>query len=467
MAHCQTRSENKFVINMSSDDTSVAVLEVHEDPQSPIANLNTKAQLHYHEKVTARNKQHGGIHPLVAAESHQKNLARLVDQAVGRLPCRHEGGKKPDFITVTRGPGMRSCLQTGLDTAKGLAAAWQIPFIGVHHMQAHALTPRLMSSLEMRWEDALPLQPSFPFLSLLASGGHTLLLSSESLCEHSVLAFTTDIAIGDAIDKMAREILPQSLISEQGNSIVYGRLLEEFAFPQSVNLDKDRNGINYNYHPPGTRARKMESQLQAYDWELPVPLNNSGCGQNENRHRQFSFSGLDSSVRRICQRKREAEESNADAFPDEERRHLAREAQRIAFEHLASRVVIALKQQSASYSVTPNHMRDLRSTLSEPNLTPSTLVLSGGVASNAFLRHLLPRYLSARGFPAVNLVCPPLEFCTDNAAMIAWAGVEMWRAGWVSAWDITSKKRWGMDSRDEDGGILGAEGWVRRENFGT
>ncbi len=106
----------------------------------------------------------------MAVESHQTNLSNLVAKALDTLPniihddtqtrttnawlkVRSQNGKisdkhKPDFVSVTRGPGMRASLNAGLDTAKGLAVAWQTPLLGINHMQAHALTPRLVSALQ-------------------------------------------------------------------------------------------------------------------------------------------------------------------------------------------------------------------------------------------------------------------------------------------------------------------------------
>jgi N6-L-threonylcarbamoyladenine synthase len=114
----RTRHLVTLAIETSCDDTSVAVLET-KTLDKP---ATTVAKLHFHEKVTSNNAAFNGIHPLAALESHQENLANLVQQAIEKLP-----GKKghPDFVSVTRGPGMRSNLFTGLDTAKGLAVAWK------------------------------------------------------------------------------------------------------------------------------------------------------------------------------------------------------------------------------------------------------------------------------------------------------------------------------------------------------
>ena len=242
---------------------------------------------------------------------------------------------------------MRSSLTTGLDTAKGLAVAWQIPLVGVNHMQAHALTPRLVSALAGSSTNAAP---AFPFLSLLVSGGHTLLVHSRALTDHAILATTTDIAIGDCIDKIARVVIPPDVLRE-GGGIMYGRHLERFAFPNGP--------ADYSYIAPTTRAGEIARTISRWGWTLGPPLAETRSG-SKSKAMEFTFSGLGSAVKRICEGKIEMEE--------DERRELAKESMRLAFEHLASRVGWALRH------------------LAQNGAAVGRLVVSGGVASNAFLR---------------------------------------------------------------------------------
>lgn len=132
-----------LAIETSCDDTGVAIVEKNTENGRPVA------KLHFHKKVTANNAEYHGVHPLVSLQSHQENLADLVSEAISHLPRKtsnesnglndgdsqgdHQENRPhvksrrlPDFISVTRGPGMRSNLFTGLDTAKGLAVAWQV-----------------------------------------------------------------------------------------------------------------------------------------------------------------------------------------------------------------------------------------------------------------------------------------------------------------------------------------------------
>lgn len=404
-----------LAIETSCDDTSVAILQKSNDAAP-------RTQLHFHEKVTANNSAHGGIHPIVSLESHQENLAVLISKALHVLPGT--GSSKPDFISVTRGPGMRSSLTTGLDTAKGLAVAWQIPLVGVNHMQAHALTPRLVSALSRSSPNPAP---AFPFLSLLVSGGHTLLVHSRELADHAILATTTDIAIGDCIDKIARLVLRPDVLKE-GGDIMYGSHLERFAFPNG--------SADYEYTAPTTRAQEIARKATRWGWSLVPPLAETRSG-SRNKAMEFTFSGLGSAVKRICEGKEEMD--------DEERRELARESMRLAFEHLASRVGWALRN------------------LKQQGSGVRTLVVSGGVASNAFLRTVLGSFLTARGFQDVKLTFPPVELCTDNAAMIAWTGMEMYENGWVSDLTCRALRKWSIDPNAEDAGILGASCWRNRD----
>ena len=406
-----------LAIETSCDDTSVAILSSEQDG----------LKVHFHEKITANNDAYNGIHPLVALHSHRANLAPLVEQALSQpLP-------KIDFITATRGPGMRSNLAVGLDTAKGLALGMKVPFLGVHHMQAHALTPRLVNAMKPFFPSK-DVEPAFPFMTMLVSGGHTMLMNSVGLTEHYILAETGDIALGDCLDKAARAILPQDLLKAP-----YGRALEDFAFPQGL--------TDYDYTAPARRQEELEHRQTRWLWGLKPVFAESKSGVKTSRRMAYSFAGLLSAVERLLLRKtapdgRLTEEPRQpETVTFEERRDLAKETQRVAFEHLASRALLHL-------SSTPHDDKVI-----------DTIVVSGGVASNRYLRHVMRSMLDARGFSHVKLEFPPVALCTDNALMIAWAGLEMWRAGYRSDLDVQPIRKWSMSPMSEDGGILGVGGW--------
>ncbi|KAF2476227.1 uncharacterized protein BDR25DRAFT_321757 [Lindgomyces ingoldianus] len=509
------RSILTLAIETSCDDTSVAVLE----KKTSLNGHRTSAVLHFHKKVTSDNTTYHGVHPLVSLQSHQQNLAGLVDEAIHHLPpveCKDEllckgrlvtcpgcgnsgrivtfpdGGnsgriwtrRRPDFISVTRGPGMRSNLFTGLDTAKGLAAAWQIDLVGVHHMQAHALTPRLVAALQnaYRPEDlavheksgggspaiAIPIQPEFPFLSVLASGGHTLLIHSASLADHRVLAGTSDIAVGECLDKVARAVLPPQIL-QNATTTMYGALLEDFAFSQKLAGHHDsatpepeiasqkleiedkyrlemmtageyhaiyRTRRDYGYAVPKNQEEAQKQSTTKYGWGFNQPLSKAAGGL-KSKSLEFSFSGLMTAVERVVRfrvdpltgKLGKVERSSEDTTM-EERKAMAREVMRAAFEHLASRVVLGLQQASLE-NPGPDRIE--------------TVVVSGGVAANQFLRLILASMLTAHGYAGVRLAFPPPSLCTDNAAMIAWTGIEMYAAGHSSPYTIRSIRKWPLD----------------------
>lgn len=434
-----------LAIETSCDDTSVALLEIQDDYRHGSSATNLRTHVAYHERITANSAAYNGIHPLVALHSHQTSLAGLVADALAK-----NAGAKPTFVSVTRGPGMRSNLTVGLELAKGLALAWGVPLIGVHHMQAHSLTPRLCSTLESLpdlyqgpW-GSKTLQPPFPYLSVLASGGHTMLVNSAGLTDHQILASTSDIAIGDCLDKAARALLPSHLIKPP-----YGKALEEFAFPNGAS--------DYNYTAPVNRGEELTRRATKWGWSLGVPMSESKGGDKSSKKMAYSFAGLLTSIQRFMRQKitedgtLTAELRDPESIPIEERRDMAREVLRVSFEHLVSRILLRLGDTVGRKvkSVSPD----------APKI--DTVVVSGGVASNRYLRHLLRAMLDARGYAHIKAIFPPPSLCTDNALMVAWAGMEMYTAGYQSTIDISPIRKWSMDPRAEDGGILGAEGWTQ------
>nr|CDP23582.1 Putative glycoprotease [Podospora anserina S mat+] len=475
-----------IAIETSCDDTCVAILE----------KAGPAARLQFNKRIPSNHVEFKGIHPTIASKSHEIQLAKLVNEAVQSLPkhTNHspevktisirdpQTGKStprrlPDFVSVTRGPGFPRCLDVGLGVAKGLSVAWQVPFLGVHHMQGHALTPRLDHALQQPFppSSSTPsskLSPKFPFLTLLASGGHTQLLLSTTLTTHTILATVTNISLGDMLDKAAREILPPSLLSSLPN-IAYAAALEQFAFPSP----------SYKYTPPPNRhSETLPSPLPSPPfepgWSLTPPLPLS-------KEMTFNFSGFGGQVQELAQfyphtklDRVRAEESNQILSPPslttEQRRILARETMRLAFEHLASRVVFALRElQPVSeadkrHGTGRNDLKRLKGLL-RGGQKIETLVLSGGVASNKFLRHVLRSVLDQRGWPDIKLAAPPVSLCTDNAAMIAWAGMEMFETEGVETdLGVRSIQRWSLDgSLGEEGtrGVMGVDGWLKRQKM--
>ena len=422
-----------LAIETSCDDTCASIVSTSRRDNG------VQAHLRFNQKITAKNTGKGGILPTESLESHQSSLPGLLDTALPFLPdadgitgprtiCLRNGDfkQKPDFVSVTRGPGMSANLGFGLATAKGLATAWQIPMVGVHHMQAHALTPRLVNAMNEGDHSTKGYNPEFPFLTLLVSGGHTMLLYSKGLVEHEILATTTDTAIGDELDKCGRLILPRE-VQEGTPDTAFGKYLSAYAFKSTEQFDF--------WKVPASRAQEIDKPVNEFGWKITAPM-------AQNRDLAFSFSGIASQVKRMVTAR-----SQEGGMDDRERLLLARSALGTAFEHLGSRTIIALEKLQAS------------------GVEINDLVVSGGVAANDFLRYYLRELLDVRSFGRTQLVFPPVELCPDNAAMIAWAGLEMFEAGYTTDLACAPVRKWSMDSQMPGGGILGIGGWIGGDNL--
>ncbi|KAK0522802.1 Mitochondrial tRNAs modification protein [Tilletia horrida] len=176
-------------IETSCDDSCAAVVAGPASPPSssgivPSSSYEVLSQAIAHQDHSST----GGIHPYNATLSHAANLPGTIARALSDAGIGPDG-REIDAIAVTQGPGMASSLGVGLTAAKTLAAAWNKDIIYVHHMAAHALTPLLTESEP----------PQFPFLTLLVSGGHTMLVLAHSPTQYRLLASTSDDSIGSGV----------------------------------------------------------------------------------------------------------------------------------------------------------------------------------------------------------------------------------------------------------------------------
>lgn len=341
------RSYRVLAIESSCDDSAVCLIE--RTPSGPV--------LVDHRKRTMDSAQDGGIIPIDALAHHLQQIAPLVNEML-------EIHNRPqiDLVCATQGPGMFSSLAAGLQVAKGLAVAYNVPLVPVHHMLGHLLTPRFFTNGQ---------SPNYPFLSLLASGGHTCLVLSESISKHSVLVDTIDIAVGNAIDKCARSL---GLV---GNML--GKELDTFCQTGSV------------------------ADLPA-DLNFPLPLEK----RTQATSLAFSFAHYASLMPRIA---KQYGLSPLEAQPEEVRRAIGLRLQTDVFRHISRKTSRALAKLVQDGVLQAGSSIDL--------------VCAGGVAANSHLR----RALADLAAPVtINLHFPKLEWCTDNALMIGWAGIEMHEA---------------------------------------
>jgi len=168
---------NILGIETSCDETGVAL---YNTERGLVAHaLHSQVDLH---------AVYGGVVPEIASRDHIRMLLPLIQQVMGEADI-----EKPDAIAYTAGPGLVGALMVGGGMANGLGLAWACPVIPVHHMEGHLLAPML--------EDE---PPEFPFLALLVSGGHSMLIAVRALGDYRLLGTTVDDAVGEAFDKTAK-----------------------------------------------------------------------------------------------------------------------------------------------------------------------------------------------------------------------------------------------------------------------
>ncbi len=305
----------------------------------------------------AEHRPFGGIVPEIAARAHLEHVDRLVAEAMRRAGL---GFAELDAVAVTGGPGLIGGVMVGVATAKAIALAAGKPFLAVNHLEGHALTARLAHRLD------------FPYLLLLASGGHCQLLAVLGVGDYRRLGSTIDDAAGEAFDKVAKML-----------------------------------GLGY---PGGPLVEKAAAAGDAGRFALPRPMKGRpGC--------DFSFSGLKNAVRLLVA-------SLPQPLSDRDAADVAAGFQAAVAESVADRTRRAAADFRARWPA------------------GTALVVAGGVAANRALGAALATVAGEAGLP---FLAPPLTLCTDNAAMIAWAGVERFRLGLVDGLDFAPRPRWPLD----------------------
>lgn len=314
-----------LAIESSCDESAAAVLD--RDRGLLAHELFSQIELH---------RLYGGVVPELASRDHIRRLLPLVRSVLessGTTP-RDLGG-----VAYTAGPGLIGALLTGAALARSLAYAWQVPAIGVHHLEGHLLAPLL---------EADP--PPFPHVALLVSGGHTMLIEARAIGRYELLGETRDDAAGEAFDKTAKLL-----------------------------------GLPY---PGGPHLARLAASGRKGAFEFPRPmLDRPGL--------EFSFSGLKTAVLHAVRA--------APDLSDAVKADVACAVQEAIVETLIAKAVRALEQTGLD-----------------------VLVVSGGVSANQALRERLTEVVRRRGG---RVYYPRIEFCTDNAAMIAVAGLARLGAG--------------------------------------
>lgn len=342
-------------IESSCDDTAAAVVRDRPDNSPKILSSVVASQTDLHVRF-------GGIVPEIAARAHAEKIDRVIESALSeaRASLHHD----VDAIAVTAGPGLIGGVISGVMYAKGLSASTGLPLVSVNHLAGHALTPRLTDRLD------------FPYLTLLASGGHCQFLVAHSPDTFERLGGTIDDAPGEAFDKVARLLgLP----------------------------------------PPGGPSIEKEACAGNPDrFVLPRPLfDRSGC--------DLSFSGLKTAAMKV----RNDLVSAKGGLRKDDRADLCAAFQTALTESLTHKSRLALSAYLALKPPKP------------------AFAFTGGVAANQTIRAALGNVSQKAGS---RFLAPPPALCTDNAAMIAWAGIERFRLGMTDDMTLPALPRWPLDA---------------------
>ncbi|TRM69762.1 glycoprotease family-domain-containing protein [Schizophyllum amplum] len=298
----QRRALKILALESSADDTCAAILS---DDQV-LSNVVIKQH--------SINAQYGGIYPYAAIEAHQSNMPIAIRTAISEAGI---GLAEIDGVAFTRGPGIGGCLGVCTNAGKAIAAALDKPIVGVHHMQAHALTALFTSPTDA------PIR--FPFLTLLISGGHTMIVLATSHTSFRILANSNDSSIGRVFDKVARNL--ELGVGDAG----LGAALEAFCLAG----------------PPPTHVSAITPKFSRC---MPGRLG-------------FSYGGLHSQVDKYL-----ADQGGVQNLDIDHRRAVARAFQEAAAAQLTEKLGLALDWCSHRGVV----VRDI--------------VASGGVASNSYIR---------------------------------------------------------------------------------
>lgn len=328
-------------IETSCDETGIALY----DSQRGLLAHALYSQINLH-------LDYGGVVPELASRDHVRKTLPLIKQVL-----QEAGVTKRDIdgVAYTAGPGLIGALLVGASIGRSLAWTWGVPAVAVHHMEGHLLSPMLEDNA-----------PAFPFIALLVSGGHTMLVQVDAVGRYSVLGDTVDDAAGEAFDKTAKLL-----------------------------------GLEY---PGGPAISKLAEQGNPKRFHFPRPMTNRpGL--------DFSFSGLKTFAVNTLAENGDDPQTRAD---------IARAFEEAVVDTMAIKCRRVLEQTGLKQ-----------------------LVLAGGVSANRRLRQRLTQLADERN---IQLFYPRPEFCTDNGAMIAYAGCLRLEAGQHEPLAIRARARWLLET---------------------
>ncbi|CAG9000299.1 MAG: tRNA N6-adenosine threonylcarbamoyltransferase [Candidatus Celerinatantimonas neptuna] len=328
-------------IETSCDETGIAI---YDDERGLLSHqLYSQIELH---------ADYGGVVPELASRDHIRKVIPLIKKALDESGSTRDD---IDAVAYTAGPGLVGALLVGATTGRSLAMAWGKPAVAVHHMEGHLLAPML--------EDHAP---ELPFLALLVSGGHTMIVRVDKIGAYQIMGESIDDAAGEAFDKTAKLL-----------------------------------GLDY---PGGPRLSKLAEKGTPGRFTFPRPM-------TDRPGLDMSFSGLKTFAANTIASCGGEAQAQAD-------------------------IALAFEQ-----AVVDTLSIKCRRALDETGL--KQLVIAGGVSANRRLRRDLGQMMQARGG---QVFYPRTEFCTDNGAMIAYAGMQRFKAGQIQTeLAICATPRWPLD----------------------
>ncbi|EJH48160.1 metalloendopeptidase, glycoprotease family protein [Vibrio cholerae CP1048(21)] len=326
-------------IETSCDETGIAI---YDDEKGLLSHkLYSQVKLH---------ADYGGVVPELASRDHVKTIP-LIKAAMAEANVTPQD---LDGVAFTAGPGLVGALLVGATIGRSLAYAWDVPAVPVHHMEGHLLAPMLEEN-----------PPPFPFVALLVSGGHTMLVEVKNIGEYRILGESIDDAAGEAFDKTAKLM-----------------------------------GLDY---PGGPLLAKLAEKGTPGRFKFPRPM-------TDRPGLDMSFSGLKTFTANTIAANGDDEQTRADIA--------------YAFqEAVCDTLVIKCKRA-----------------LEETGL--KRVVIAGGVSANKQLRADLEKLAKKIGG---EVYYPRTEFCTDNGAMIAYAGMQRLKNGDVCELGLQARPRWPID----------------------
>ncbi len=375
-------------IESSCDDTSIALLDC-SDKGCFVLSEKTASQIDVHKK-------YGGVVPEIAGRMHAEKIVPLIEAVLENQP-------KPDAIAVTSGPGLITGLLVGVEAARVLSYAWDIPLVSTNHIEGHIYSTQIQdrdsSAASLPQNDSKKIY--FPALALIVSGGHTELILMKNHGDYKILGSTKDDAAGECFDKVAKLIGLTYPGGPQISKLALEGKTDAINFPRPM-----INSGDYNFSFSGLKTSALYWLRDNHI--LPTTLNETT--------NQSQLKGIDSSIASLPQNDKQVATN------------------------------ISINDFCASFEQAIIDVLVVKTMLAAQEHKPKTIILGGGVSANKKLRETLATEITKR-FPEISFQIPELKYAMDNGAMIATAGYHHALKKEFTSWNkITADPNWKIDN---------------------